>query len=211
MISHKYKMIVFDGILVALVGYLLGSIPFAVIIARVCGVNILKAGSGNPGATNVSRTCGKFAGRLCFVLDASKGVAACLFPKLAYLFNMHLEGNMTYLSILAIIMAILGHSFSPFLKFRGGKGVSTAIGGLIAFMWKPVLICLILWVIVFYTTKYVSVASIAMATFLPVVVGYFFGYPSIEFYLALILGIVIIVRHKSNIIRLINGTENRFK
>ncbi len=198
-----------DFILVTLAGYLLGAIPFAVIIARMCGVDIFKVGSGNPGATNVKRSCGKMAGNLCFILDASKGFVATAFPLFAGLFGVELN-NPIALTYVGLVSAIIGHSFSVFVKFRGGKGVAVAIGGLLAIMWEAILIALLLWVVVFYSTRYVSLASIAMAIVLPVAAAFLYQFPSVHFYIALAIATVIVVRHRSNIVRLIKGTENRF-
>ena len=105
--------------------------------------------------------------------------------------------------------AIVGHSFSVFIKFRGGKGVAVTIGGLLAIMWAAILVALVLWVVVFYSTRYVSLASIAMALALPVAAAFF--YPmGVHTYIAIAIAVVIVVRHRSNIVRLIKGTENRF-
>lgn len=106
-----------DYIIVAAAGYLLGAIPFAVIIARACGVDIFKVGSGNPGATNVKRSCGKFAGNLCFILDASKGFVATAFPLYAHLFSVDFS-DPQMLAYAGLVAAIVGHSFSVFIKFR---------------------------------------------------------------------------------------------
>ena len=197
-----------DFITVAAAGYLLGAIPFAVIIARFCGVDIFKVGSGNPGATNVKRSCGKTAGNLCFILDASKGFAATAFPLYAHFFGIEFSEPQA-LAYVGLVAAIVGHSFSVFIKFRGGKGVAVTIGGLLAIMWAAILIALVLWVVVFYSTRYVSLASIAMALALPVAAA--FLYPTgVHTYIAIAIATVIVVRHRSNIVRLIKGTENRF-
>lgn len=197
-----------DFITVAAAGYLLGAIPFAVIIARFCGVDIFKVGSGNPGATNVKRSCGKTAGNLCFILDASKGFAATAFPLYAHFFGIEFSEPQA-LAYAGLVAAIVGHSFSVFIKFRGGKGVAVTIGGLLAIMWAAILIALVLWVVVFYSTRYVSLASIAMALALPVAAA--FLYPTgVHTYIAIAIAAVIVVRHRSNIVRLIKGTENRF-
>lgn len=197
-----------DFITVAAAGYLLGAIPFAVIIARFCGVDIFKVGSGNPGATNVKRSCGKAAGNLCFILDASKGFAATAFPLCAHFFGIEFSEPQT-LAYVGLVAAIVGHSFSVFIKFRGGKGVAVTIGGLLAIMWAAILVALVLWVVVFYSTRYVSLASIAMALALPVAAAFF--YPmGVHTYIAIAIAVVIVARHRSNIVRLIKGTENRF-
>ena len=195
-------------IIVAAVGYLLGAIPFAVIIAKMRGVDIFKVGSGNPGATNVKRSCGKTAGNICFVLDALKGFVATMFP----VFSPYLGVTFSYpeyLPYVGLVAAVVGHSFSIFIGFKGGKGVSTAIGGLFGVMWGAILIALIIWLVVFYSTRYVSLASIAMAATLPVAAAFLYN-DGIRLYIAVALCVVVIIRHRSNIVRLFKGTENRF-
>ena len=200
----------FGMAVVAGMGYLLGVVPFAVIIGRACGVDVLKAGSGNPGATNVKRTCGKFAGNLCFALDALKGAAATGLPLYAPLFGVTFDGRTDYLCYAGLAAAIVGHSFSLFIGFRGGKGVATAIGGLLVIMWQVILIGLAVWALLFYATRYVSVASLGMALSLPVSAGLLFSFSGAHFYVALALAALIFVRHRSNIARLIQGRENKF-
>lgn len=198
------------GILIfGILGYLLGAIPFAVIIARSKGVDIFSFGSGNPGATNVKRACGKFAGNLCFFLDALKGFLAAVLPVWA---SMFVEiSDVQILCVAGLLAAIAGHMYPVFTKFRGGKGVSVTIGGLVAFMWAAILIGLIIWVAAYYSTKYVSVASILMAASLPISSPFLYGAASIQTALAVFLAFAVIYKHKSNIQRLLNGTENRFK
>jgi len=202
-------MNIVDFIIVAAAGYLLGAIPFAVIIARLCGVDIFKVGSGNPGATNVKRSCGKTAGNICFALDAFKGFAATAWPMFAKYADVSFSDPQT-LAYVGLVAAIVGHSFSIFVKFKGGKGVAVTIGGLLAVMWIAILISLLLWLIVFYSTRYVSLASIAMALALPVAASLVYPFPGIHAYIAIAISAVIIFRHRSNIVRLIKGTENRF-
>lgn len=198
------------GILIfGILGYLLGAIPFAVIIAHSKGVDIFSFGSGNPGATNVKRACGKFAGNLCFFLDALKGFLAAILPVWA---SMFVEiSDVRILCVAGLLAAIAGHMYPVFTKFRGGKGVSVTIGGLVAFMWAAILIGLIIWVAAYYSTKYVSVASILMAASLPISSPFLYGAASIQTALAVFLAFAVIYKHKSNIQRLLNGTENRFK
>ncbi|MDY6069551.1 MAG: glycerol-3-phosphate 1-O-acyltransferase PlsY [Opitutales bacterium] len=193
------------------VGYLLGAIPFAVIIASAKGVDILSYGSGNPGATNVKRACGTFAGRLCFVCDALKGFIAAFWPYAAAYFGCAFGGMaLVNVALFGLVGAIIGHTFSVFLKFKGGKGVSVTIGALCAVLPYPILIGLILWLIFFYSSKMVSLASIAMAFSLPFSCIFFYGIGSAQFYVALALGAFVIYRHKSNIKRILNGTEYKF-
>lgn len=189
--------------LVTLIGYLLGSISFAVIIARSQGVDIFKEGSGNPGATNVKRALGSKWGNLTFALDALKGLVAAGWPLIAY-------GGDNRLAVIGLVAAILGHSFSVFLKFRGGKGVATTIGGLLALMWQVLLIGLVIWLIVFYSSKMVALASILFAVSIPISAYFIHGTEDPRFYLGLILGVLIVVRHRSNIARMFSGKENKF-
>ncbi|MDQ8206155.1 glycerol-3-phosphate 1-O-acyltransferase PlsY [Coraliomargarita algicola] len=190
-------------LLVVLVGYFLGAISFAVIVARGQGVDIFKEGSGNPGATNVKRVLGAKWGNTVFALDALKGFIAAGWPLLVY-------GGDNRLAVIGLIAAILGHSFSVFLKFRGGKGVATTIGGLLALMWAVLLIGLVIWLIVFYSSKMVALASILFALSLPVSAYFIHGTQDPRFYLGLILAVLIVVRHRSNIARMFGGKENKF-
>jgi acyl phosphate:glycerol-3-phosphate acyltransferase len=188
------------------VGYVLGSISFAVIIAKRHGVDILKAGSGNPGATNVKRVIGKTAGNICFALDFLKGAIAAGWPMLVFADSDLLNE----LKIIGLIGGILGHSYSCFLNFRGGKGVAVAMGGLMIIMPIVTIIALVTWIIVFYASRYVSLASLAFGVSLPIS-AYFFDLPQASIVLAICVALLLIVRHRSNISRLLKGTENRFE
>ena len=196
-------MTVVSILLVILIGYFLGAISFAVIVARSQGIDIFKEGSGNPGATNVKRALGKKWGNTVFALDALKGFIAAGWPLLAY-------GGDNRLAVIGLIAAILGHSFSIFLKFRGGKGVATAMGGLLALMWMVLLIGLVVWLILFYTTKMVALASILFAVSLPFSAYFIHGTGDPRFYLGVALTVLIVVRHRSNIARMFSGKENKF-
>ncbi len=202
----------------AAAGYLLGAIPFAVIVARRYGVDILKAGSGNPGATNVKRVVGKGPGNVVFALDFLKGFVAAGWPLLVW---PGAEGGQ--LAVLGLVAAILGHSFSVFIRFRGGKGVATTMGGLLACMPVVVLIGLLVWVVAFYGTRFVSVASLLFGVSLPVSAALLpklaerlgsgsalLALPSLYFWFAVLLAVLIVVRHRENIKRLCAGTEHRF-
>ena len=194
---------VVDLIIVLVAGYVIGGLPFAVWIAKWRGVDIFTVGSGSPGATNVKRSVGKMEGNLCFLLDAAKGALAAGLPLLS-----SMQDAQT-LTVFALIAAILGHSFSIWIGFRGGKGVATTIGGLTVIMWQVILIGLVLWLLIFFTTRYVSLASITLGVSLPIS-AYFLGRPEAQLWLALLLAILILVRHTKNIQRLIKGEENRF-
>jgi glycerol-3-phosphate acyltransferase PlsY len=189
-----------------LVGYIVGSIPFAVLIAKAKGIDILREGSGNPGATNVKRILGKKYGILVFLLDFIKGFLPILVAKIYFQIHLNLA-NSTCATLL--IGLVLGHSFSIFLKFRGGKGVATTIGGLTVLMPSVTLLGVILWYSVFTITRFVSLASLCFVLSLPLN-AYLFAYPKEIIELTFFLIIIIFLRHIPNIRRLWDGTENRF-
>lgn len=198
-------MTISNILLVSVIGYLLGAINFAVIVARSQGVDILKVGSGNPGATNVTRALGSKFGKLVFVLDALKGFAAAYWP-LLFMNELGLK-----LAIVGLIASIIGHSFSIFLNFRGGKGVATTMGGLLAIMPSVLLIGILVWCLFFLTSRTVALASILFALSLSVSAYLIYSLGDPRFALALALGVIIIIRHQSNIRNMLKGTENRFK
>lgn len=198
-------MSVFEIIAVISLGYFMGSISFAVLIARAHRVDIFAEGSGNPGATNIKRTIGQGAGNLCFALDALKGSIAAGWP----LLPVWSVSNPTGLGVLGLLAAIFGHSFSVFLKFRGGKGVATTMGGLLILMPWVVLIGTLLWLVIFSLTRYVALASIAFGLSLPFS-SLLLREPWEGIGLAFLLAAFIVIRHRSNIKRLLKGSENRF-
>ena len=198
-------MSVLPIVIVVVLGYLLGSISFALIIARARGVDILNVGSGNPGATNVKRVVGPGPGNIVFFLDCLKGFIAAGWPLI--LFSNFVDPPL--LGVLGFLAAILGHSFSVFLKFKGGKGVAVTVGGLLALMPFVFLISILVWALVFYVTRYVSFASLCLGASLPfsaVLLGYRGGLLLLALFLAIMIGI----RHRSNILRLLKGTEGKF-
>ena len=195
-------------ILSLVAGYLLGALPFGYFVARSHGVNIFEVGSKNPGATNVRRVLGAKAGNTVFVLDALKGAVAALWPISAPLLHLdpHAVGSM---QIMGLVGALIGHSFSCFTGFKGGKGVATAVGGLVVIMPISALSCAAVWVVVFYASRYVSLASVVGAASLPIVTAFVYG--RYRLVLAVGLALFVIVRHRGNIARLLNGTESRFE
>ena len=193
-------------IAVLVIGYLFGSVSFAVIIAKSKGVDIFAEGSGNPGATNVKRVLGKGPGNLCFALDALKGFVAAGWPQMQ---SMGVQSDPEILSILGLAAAILGHSFSVFIKFKGGKGVATTMGGLLAMMPLVLFSGLGVWLMAFYTSRYVSLASILFGLSMPLL-AFLFGMSGCYIAFSCLIALLILVRHKANIKRLLNGTENRF-
>lgn len=188
-------------------GYILGSVSFAVLIAKSHGIDIFKVGSGNPGATNVLRTLGKKAGYTCFLLDAFKGIGAALIG--LGLSRNAPEASPELLGIVGLASAIIGHSFSVFLRFKGGKGVATTVGGLLMLYPLVMLIGIVVWLVMFYSFRYVSLASIALGLSLPI--SALFLSTRTGLVLCFLLALVIVVRHRANIHRLIQGTENRAK
>ncbi len=205
----------------AVVGYLLGSLPFGWLISRRFGINIFEHGSRNPGATNVKRVLGekfgkrgKRAGDLAFALDALKGAAAvglmrCVktmeWPEPAWYQDLN-----TLMPITGLIFALLGHSFSCWTRFKGGKGVATSVGGLLVLLPISGVIGLAVWALVFQISRYVSLASIVASVALPASAWLIPGTPRPFAVLATVLGAFVIIRHRPNIVRLLNGTENKF-
>ncbi|CAI8363809.1 MAG: putative glycerol-3-phosphate acyltransferase [Opitutia bacterium UBA7350] len=201
-------MSILSILLALIIGYLLGSISFAVLIARWKGVNILQVGSKNPGATNVKRVLGSGLGNTVFFLDALKGSIASGWP--FFYFGFGQESSLA-LGVLGLIAAIMGHSFSCFLNFSGGKGVATTMGGLAALMPGVLLIGLMTWLLVYYSSRVVAIGSIAFALSLPFGAFIIHGVFDLRFGLGLLLALLIIIRHRSNIQRLMQGKENSFK
>lgn len=199
-LGHLAPGLVALGLAVA--SYLLGSIPFALLIGRLHGVDIRQHGSGNVGATNVVRVLGRGPGILCFGLDFLKGagpVAAAL-----------MLGLPLWAVLLAAAAAILGHSRSLFLGFTGGKSVATGAGALVALSPLAGLGALLVWGIVFFTSRIVSLASIAAALALPVLMVVTRQSIEVVAFAALVSGYVI-VRHRANIQRLREGREPRME
>jgi acyl phosphate:glycerol-3-phosphate acyltransferase len=191
------------------VGYLLGALPFGYWVARRHGVDIFSHGSGNPGATNVRRVLGKGPGNLVFALDALKGALAVALPVVTAQLGLWEAALGTAPSIAGLIGALLGHSFSCFSGFRGGKGVATAVGGLAVLVPAVIAVAAIVWVLVFFTTRYVSLASILGALSLPLT-AFLTEEPRAFLGLCAAIALFVIIRHRANIARLANGTENRF-
>jgi glycerol-3-phosphate acyltransferase PlsY len=205
-----------EAVFMILGAYMLGSIPWGFIIGRIYGVDVRTVGSKNIGATNVTRTVGKIPGKICFVLDFLKGALPVIAAQ--YVFRNASTVPMEYVVIAALFATVLGHMFPVFLKFKGGKGVSTAAGAVMALTPYALLAALLVWVVVFLASRYVSLASIAAAAVLPIVAWVFylvdFGNqlarsPEVLIFLT-IVSLLAILRHHANIVRLLNGTENRF-
>ena len=189
--------------------YILGSIPNALWIGKVFkGIDVREHGSKNTGSTNAARVLGAKLGILTLILDISKGAIPVA---LSFFMKADLLGNMTGISNLDSIMigifAIIGHSFSVFMK--GGKAVATTVGVFTVLVPKALLLAAVVFFVIFALTRYVSVSSIIAATSLPIFI--FFLYGDIPYTIfGGIIAVLIIVKHKSNIQRLLNGTESKF-
>jgi len=198
------------------IGYLLGSIPFGFLVAKCRGIDIRQHGSGNIGATNVFRTLGRKWGVLVFVLDALKGVVAVqlamsVFPYYFAATGAGVSFSNIQLGILAGLGCFLGHCFPVWLGFKGGKGVATGAGILIGMMPMAAAIGLVIWAISFKITRYVSLASVIAAVSLPVIVWLLERQVSAIFWFSIVISLLAIWRHRSNIQRLLAGTESRFE
>lgn len=194
--------------------YLLGSIPFGYVAGRLAGIDVRKAGSGNVGATNVVRVLGKQYGYPVFSLDVLKGFAAVKISMLIASGRPPEWNSPEIFGILAATSSVLGHVYSPWLKFKGGKGVATSAGALLALTPVATLIGVAVWIIVFWLTRYVSLASVLATVALPIVI-LMIGSPDensgkLLVYSSVCVAALVIWRHRSNLSRLIRGTEPRF-
>lgn len=202
-------------VLAALLSYLVGAIPFGYLIARWRGVDILKHGSGNIGATNVGRVLGKPFGFLVFLLDCAKGALPTLLAR--WWTTTHELGlPAESLPVMAAIAAFLGHLFPIYLRFRGGKGVATAAGTVMVLLPLPALAALLTWIVVVVASRYVSLASLAAAAALCAFRLLLTPQPwsNEEWILTLFCLLasgLIAVRHRTNVGRLLRGNENQLK
>lgn len=224
------EVLIVVGLLIA--SYIIGSIPFGVILGKaICGIDIREHGSKNIGSTNAIRVLGKKVGFLIFFLDVFKGMFVIIIVRILHATGVFYENPIITSSynldlLLIGAMAIVGHSFPIFLNFKGGKGVATSLG--VIFMVCPLaaILCLVAFLITLYSTGYVSLAStFATLTVTATVWVLHFVYLDSNPFLAYILGnqhlitcilisciaILIILKHRKNYIRLLNGTENNFK
>lgn len=173
-------------------------------MARARGIDIRNVGSGNIGATNVFRILGRPAGIIVLLCDALKGFIAARFISFAAT-----PESMEYHAIVAGMSAILGHNYTCWLRFRGGKGIATSAGVLLALVPSGLAAALAVWIVAFYLSKYVSLASITAAAFLPFGV-WLTGGSKRMIVLTSVVGALAIYKHKANMQRLLNGTENKF-
>ncbi|MDI6892766.1 MAG: glycerol-3-phosphate 1-O-acyltransferase PlsY [Actinomycetota bacterium] len=203
------------AVFVVVLGYLLGSISFALLVGKgIYGIDLREHGSGNLGATNTFRVLGTLPGLLVFVGDILKGVlsvclASYLFPCAPTLISRSTCFSRVDASVvvLAGLVAIVGHNWSIYLKFSGGKGIATSAGVLLILFPKIVLFLSLIWLAVFLITRYVSLASVVIAVAFPFLVPFFYGknLPYLAF--SIVAAIVVIYKHRPNIERLLKGRE----
>jgi len=200
-------------IIVGLVAYLLGSISFSIIISKkMAGFDVREKGSGNAGATNMLRSVGKKAAALTLLGDALKGVVAILFAVLVGAIAKN--SDKALLVQIAGILVVVGHTFPVFYGFKGGKGVATSLGVLLMTNWKIGLICLVFALVLMALTKMVSMGSVGAAILFPVLVlfintNFIVTEGSGYFVYSIILAVLVAFNHRSNIQRILNGTENK--
>lgn len=198
---------------VALGGYLLGSIPFGLVLTRLAGYgDIRKIGSGNIGATNVLRTGNKTLALLTVILDAFKaGLASYIALKFLPPDEFYILGYGTTINIFGALLAgtcgVLGHMFPVWLKFKGGKGVSSAFGWILVMSWPIALIALATWLVMAFIFRYSSLSALTAAVSLPFVA--FFELPPVYTVFYAFVSLLVIDKHKANIIRLIKGEESK--
>ena len=198
-------------IVVAILSYLIGSINFSIIISKkVAGFDVREKGSGNAGTTNMLRTVGKKAALITLVCDILKGVISILLALL--IGKIAKEANNSILVQIAGILVIIGHTFPIFFKFKGGKGVATAVGVLLTTNWQIGLICLIFGLVLIALTRMVSLGSITAAILFPILVLFIKTNYIVEgnyFIYSLIIAVMVVFNHRENVKRLLSGTENK--
>lgn len=191
-------------VLAILIGYLLGSIPCGLIFVRaVCGIDIREYGSHNIGATNVFRTVGARMASFVLLGDIGKGMLALWLTEKFVSQDVRVQ-------LCCAAAAILGHSFSLFLHFKGGRGVATGLGILLYFMPDVSVFCLTVWIATVFVTRYVSLSSV-IAAFLAPLAAWYRGYNAWLIGFTALIALVVIIRHYDNMVRLKNGKESKIK
>lgn len=189
------------NVILLVVAFVLGSIPFGIITAKVKGVDLKKVGSGNIGATNVLRSLGKWPAIVTLLGDILKGTLAVAIGKFSGVEPLY-EG-------LIGMSAILGHNYSMFLGFRGGKGVATSLGVLFIYMPHAAAITLVIWLAIVLATKYSSLGAIVSFGLLPLVALLIDYQDKTKVFISIVISFLLIFRHRANIRRLMNGTERK--
>jgi glycerol-3-phosphate acyltransferase PlsY len=198
-------------LLIVVLSYLVGSIPWGYLFARSKGIDISQHGSGNIGAANVLRVMGKKWGYLVFLCDFFKGF---LSVKLGSLIAAYFLADPVLGSVIAAIACVLGHNYPIWLGFKGGKGIATLAGGILSLFPLVFVSFGVVWIAVFLIGRYTSLASISAAVALPIAVSLIVARTKTDFPLlvgfSVLMAALAVWRHRSNIARLLNGTENRF-
>ena len=204
-------------IIIAIIAYLIGSINFSIIISKkVAGFDVREKGSGNAGTTNMLRSVGKGAAAITLICDILKGVVSILIALLAG--NIIKDLDKELLIQIAGIAVVIGHTFPIFFGFKGGKGVATSLGVLLMSNWQIGLICLVFALVLIVLTRMVSLGSCSAAILFPVLTLFINEHymvlsdgksGNVYFIYSVILAIVVLYNHRSNIKRMMNGTENR--
>ena len=201
------------NVITAIIAYLIGSINFSVILSKkMAGFDVREKGSGNAGTTNMLRSVGKKAAALTLICDVLKGIVAILIAMfIGWAFKIE---NQSLLVQIAGIAVVLGHTFPIFFGFKGGKGVATSLGILVMSNWQIGLICLVFGVLLIALTRMVSLGSCAAAVLFPVLTlfitdNYIVSQGSGYLIYSIILAVIVLFNHRSNIKRIMSGTENR--
>jgi acyl phosphate:glycerol-3-phosphate acyltransferase len=217
-----HAQVLIPVLIAAVIGYLLGAVPFGYLVARARGVNIFEVGSGNPGATNVRRALGRWPGNLVLALDALKGALASSWALLRFRtgsaasagepaawlnFDLKHESWLA-LGIAGLVGAMIGHSFSCFTNFRGGKGVATGAGGFAVIFPAGALVALVVWFATAAVSRYVSLASMLAAVSLPTT-AFVLGRTPMLLSTCSAVALFVILRHRANISRILAGTESK--
>jgi glycerol-3-phosphate acyltransferase PlsY len=204
-----------EFIVFPLIAYLLGSIPTAVWIGRLrFGIDVREHGSKNAGATNTFRVLGKKPGIIVLIIDITKGVIATSLPFFCFERQLMFQSteSLDQVEIIAAISAVTGHVFPLFARFKGGKGVATSLGVIIGLAPLAASVCIVIFLIVFLVSHYVSLGAMIASLTFPFVLKYILGENS-EWHLgfSILLSCMVILTHRKNIVRLIHGEENKMK
>ncbi len=203
----EYWLIYFGLLMIG--GYIVGAIPFSLIIGKITkGIDIRLVGSGNVGATNVLRMCGILPGIIAFILDSAKGFVP------VFVAGILSKGQFTpttidFIMVGAAVGALGGHLWPVFIRFKGGKGVAVSFGAFLALAPFPTLLSLLVFIFVVIIFRYVSVGSMVAAISFPMF-SYMLGMSKIVFAISILGASIIIIRHRSNITKLLSGKESRF-
>lgn len=200
-------------IVIAIIAYLIGSVNFSIIISKkMAGFDVREKGSGNAGTTNVLRSVGKKAALLTLVCDILKGVVAILIAIIIGAIWNDLDKAL--LVQIAALLVVIGHTFPIFFQFKGGKGVATSLGVLLMINWKIGLICLVFALVIMALTRMVSVGSLGAAILYPILVlfintNFTISEGTSYFIFSVLLALLVAYNHRSNIKRILDGTENK--